>query len=69
MPAEEWHHAEHFPIKDAQSYLLVYELMPHDQQLTVNTIDQFGLNTLEVSRSKWLCVPAQLVSRPSATTD
>ena len=66
VPVEQWHHHDRFPIKDSQRCMLVYELLPQEHTSSVTTIDQFGLNNLEVRSSKWLCVPAQIVDRTSA---
>ena len=65
VPVDEWHHDEHFPVKNSQDCMLVYELEPHEKGLSITTIDQFGLNKLEAHSSKWLCVPAELVSGSS----
>ena len=58
VPVEEWHHDEHFPVKNSQDYLVVYELLPHKHTAKIATIDQFGLNELEARSSNWLCVHA-----------
>jgi hypothetical protein len=56
MPVEQWHHHEHFPIRNVQDWLIVYELVPHKHSVDITTIDQFGLNKLEVHSSNWLCL-------------
>jgi hypothetical protein len=61
VPVAQWHHDERSPIKDSQACMLVYDLRPQKCNVSVTTIDQFGLNTLEARRGKWICVPAQLV--------
>jgi hypothetical protein len=66
VPVEQWHHDEHAQIKNEQRCLVVYELLPHKHETTVNTIDQFGLNKLETQSSNWLCVEAEIVGRQPA---
>ena len=61
LPAEEWHHEEHFEIKDKTACLMVYESVGSMGMPRMTTIDQFGLNKLTVSEPKWICVPARLV--------
>jgi hypothetical protein len=63
------HHDEHSRIKDSQACMLVYELRPQKCNVSVTTINQFGLNTLEARRGKWICVPAQLVDRTSTDAE
>jgi hypothetical protein len=60
VPAEQWHHAEHSPIKRAKHCLVVYELQVCEHSATISTLDQFGLNELDVESSVWLCVPAEI---------
>jgi hypothetical protein len=62
VPAEEWHHDEHFPIRDADACLLVYHLEPCDVETKASIVDQFGLNELKVSSSAYLAVPATILS-------
>ena len=62
VPVEQWHHDEHFAVENGNNCLLVYELKSQEYKSTMSTLDQFGLNKLETSSSKWLCVPAQLVN-------
>ena len=46
--------------------LLFYELVSREHTSSVTTIDEFGLDKLEVRSSKPLCIPAQIVKRTSA---
>ena len=66
VPVEEWHHDEHFPIKDPQACAVVYKLLPEKCDVTVTTLDLFGMNKLEATSGKWLCVPAEIVEGTSA---
>jgi hypothetical protein len=61
VPVEKRHHDERSPIKNSQNCMLVYELIPHKHDASVNTMDLFGLNKLEVQSSNWLCVHATIV--------
>ncbi len=61
FPAEQWHHHEHFPVKNWEECLLVYQLEPLEIDRTITTIDQFGLNKLSVKSTNLLCVPAKLI--------
>jgi hypothetical protein len=65
LPVEEWHHHERFPIKDSSRCMLVYELLPQQVDVSITTLDQFGLNTLAGGSSGWLCVPAEIVKGTS----
>ena len=58
VPIEQWHHDEHFRVKDSEICLIVYELLPQTHGVSITTLDQFGLNTLDVDSSNWLCVRA-----------
>ena len=69
VPVEQRHHHDHFPVKSAQACLLIYEVRPHEPKISVTTMDQFGLNTLDVQSSKWLAVPVQLVRPASQATN
>jgi hypothetical protein len=59
LPAEEWHHDEHFEISHRLNCFVIYELdeasVSGDSQ-TVSTLDQFGLNQLTLHKSQWLLV-------------
>ena len=61
VPVEHWHHDQHSPVKSSKDCLVVYELESQDVKNSVTTLDQFGMNTLKTTSSKWLCVPARLV--------
>jgi hypothetical protein len=65
LPVEQWHHDEHFDIKNPNACMLVYELVPKEVNLKVSTIDQFGLNSLSVTSTKWVCLPTQVFSGAS----
>ena len=58
LPAAHSHHDERTPAKRLDTCVLIYELEPASCEASVTTIDQFGLNTLRISSSKWLAVPA-----------
>lgn len=64
LPAEEWHHGEHSPVHDAGFCFLVYETQVFGEKTgpPIGTLDQFGLNSLQLSRSKLVGVPARIVS-------
>ncbi|MEL6106457.1 MAG: hypothetical protein AAFU85_10485 [Planctomycetota bacterium] len=52
LPAEEWHHEEHFPVKDSTACLMVYEAPEADDSPRVSVIDQFGLNKLSTAKKR-----------------
>jgi len=58
VPAEEWHHADHFPIKAASTLLMVYEAASKRLDAKVTTIDQFGLNGLTTEAKRFVYVRA-----------
>lgn len=60
IPAEEWHHDEHFPVRDPLGCWVVYETTGTSGAREMATLDQFGLNRLELRESKWLCLPARM---------
>ena len=66
MPVEELHHDKRLPVKDSQACMMVYELLPQEQEVSITTIDQFGLNTLQGRSSRWLSVPAQIDAAPTS---
>ncbi|WP_182868419.1 DUF7450 family protein [Rhodopirellula sp. JC639] len=59
VPAEEWHHEEHVPIKSASSYLMVYAVEASAVDGSVTTIDSFGLNQLAVEILEFVYVTAR----------
>lgn len=66
VPAEEWHHADHFAIKKPENFLMVYELEASDPKTAdaetrTAIIDQFGLNPLAIKSKGMLYVPAKPV--------
>ncbi len=63
VAAEEWHHDEHFPASHRKACFVVYELDPQDRSEQISLIDQFGLNQINTSKSRWLCVHAMLSSK------
>ena len=67
IPVEQWHHHEHFPIQNPKDCLVVYELQPHKHDAKTSTLDQFGLNELNIESCVWLSVPAQIVADGSAS--
>lgn len=64
LPAEEWHHGEHSPVHDAGFCFLVYETEVFGDKPgpPIGTLDQFGLNSLQLSRAKLVGVPARIDS-------
>ena len=69
VPVEKWHHDEKFPIKNSQACMVVYELLPEKCKVNVTTLDLFGMNKMEGSSGKWLCVPAEIVEGSPANTE
>ena len=63
VAAEEWHHDEHFAASHRQAGFLVYELDPHEHSQPISMIDQFGLNQISTSSSRWLCVRAVILTK------
>lgn len=59
VPAEEWHHADHVPIKTAKKLFMVYEVESQPSEGKVTTIDQFGLNGLTTGTKQFVYVPAE----------
>jgi hypothetical protein len=62
VATEEWHHDEHFAVSHRQAGFVVYELDPQESLQQLGMIDQFGLNQVSTSTSRWLCVRAVLLS-------
>ena len=60
VAAEEWHHEEHFKASHRRDCFVVYELDLRDHAEKFSLIDQFGLNQVSASKSRWLCVRARL---------
>ncbi|MDE0865948.1 MAG: hypothetical protein OSA98_19340 [Rubripirellula sp.] len=58
MPTEEWHHDETFPVTHPNDCFVVYEIDEQPTTSTFSTIDQFGINELQASSVKWICVRA-----------
>ena len=59
VPAEEWHHADHSPIKSEKTWFMVYETQAQPAAAKVTTIDQFGLNALTIDEKQFVYVPAK----------
>ncbi len=66
VPVEEWHHAEHFPVKDARHWMVIYAVSPQPHSQAVNTIDSFGMHSLASTDVAWLALPVEPVA---PTTD
>jgi hypothetical protein len=62
VPAEERHHEEQYAVKNAEDCFVVYELAAVQLDGAVTSLDQFGLNRLNLQTSSWICVPAEIVS-------
>lgn len=60
LPVEEWHHDEYFQMTNRFDCWLVYESAPKQVSTTISTLDQFGLNSLNLQSSEWLCHPARV---------
>jgi hypothetical protein len=58
VPAEEWHHADHSPIKAATKWFMVYEVDSQPSARKVTAIDQFGLNGLTAGKTQFIYVNA-----------
>ena len=69
VPVEHWHHDQHSTVKSKKDCLVIYELPSQDVDESITTLDQFGLNTLKSSSSKWLCVPAEMIRGGSAADE
>jgi hypothetical protein len=69
VPVQQWHHDEHFPIKNPAACMLVYEQIPSEIDLKVTTLDQFGLNSLTVSSAKWICLPSEILTGDRANEE
>jgi hypothetical protein len=63
VPTKEWHHEEFFDASHGRACLVVYELDERENQQKFSTIDQFGLNQLQATKSQWLCVRGSLLSK------
>lgn len=61
LPVRQWHHDEYVSATHANDCFVVYELDEQDHEQKFSTMDQFGLNELETSKSVWLCVRAALL--------
>ncbi|NND96231.1 MAG: hypothetical protein HKN47_02745 [Pirellulaceae bacterium] len=65
LAVREWHHDEYFSATHPSDCFVVYELDAHDQEQKFSTIDQFGLNELQSTENRWLCVRAALLRTTS----
>lgn len=63
IAAEEWHHDEYFPATHRRTGFVVYELDPQQQNGNITLIDQFGLNQVASSTSRWLAVTASISTK------
>lgn len=63
LPVEEWHHDEHSDVSDASFCLIIYETQPYgpSDPRTARTLDQFGLNSLQLQRAELVGVSASNV--------
>ena len=61
VPVQQWHHEDHIEASHPRDGFVVYELDSQPRTQKVNTIDQFGLNELQKTKSDWLCVRATLL--------
>lgn len=61
VPVEEWHHDDYFASSHPRACFVVYQLDPQSDDRKIHTLDQFGLNQLQVSKSEWLTVHGTLL--------
>ena len=61
LPAEEWHHDDHYPIKTDAKLLMVYETKPQTVDPEATVIDSFGLNRLTIGGQRFLYVTAKRI--------
>jgi len=60
LPVEQWHHHDSFPVKSSESCWIAYSVAPREGEVeSLSTLDQFGLNSLQLTAVKWLCVPGE----------
>lgn len=67
LPAEEWHHDEHMEVSHRLNCFVVFELSSQkpSQEMKVSTLDQFGLNQLQLEESRWLAVKGAILEKQS----
>lgn len=58
LPVEEWHHDDYFPATESRACWVVYLITSQDHLASISTLDQFGLNTLQLDSAEWLCIPS-----------
>lgn len=63
FPTEEWHHEEYTRATHRRAGFVVYELDEQTKDAKFTLIDQFGLNQMGTSKSRWICVPATVSPR------
>ncbi len=63
LPTREWHHDDYSAASHPNDGFVVYELDAHRVTESVSTIDQFGLNELQATKTQWLCVRAALLRK------
>ncbi|MEM8670990.1 MAG: hypothetical protein AAGG48_25905 [Planctomycetota bacterium] len=63
IAAEEWHHDEYTPATHRRTAFVVYEIDEKDSDAKFTLIDQFGLNQVASSKSRWLCVSASVSTK------
>ncbi len=66
VPAEEWHHGELFPVHDRGFCMIVFTTAPFGNAVPskTGTLDQFGLNSLQLGRAELVGVAARLSNAP-----
>ena len=47
------------PVKDSKSCWVVYAVEPKAGEGTLSTLDEMGLNSLELGERKYVCLPAR----------
>ena len=63
VAAQQWHHDDFIDASHPRACFVVYELDGQERQQKFSSIDQFGLNQLQTSKSQWLCVRGSLLKK------
>ena len=62
LPVEERHHFDRFPVKAKGVLLVVYKATPRSQEGNISTLDQFGVNRLEMLSNDWIYIKGRMLS-------
>lgn len=63
IATQQWHHDASVSPTHPRDCFVVYKLDGVDADSSVSTIDQFGLNELQMKKSMWLCVHAAILTK------